>query len=174
MRVSVPWYSIYNHGKIKPQCFNVVREKQSLCYYCAARFDSRKSTFIVDSGVLEENKDLLDLIANALLDKETLTKEEIDFLVKNKRLPEDGENLDKKEEKKEEKVPEVKPEKPEPQKPENPDKPETPETPENSGSSTDSPESTDPSENDIEANSEPVVQNIEEDDEETLGDSEEN
>ncbi len=37
--------------------FTNVREKQSLCYYCAARFDSRKSTFIVDSGVLEENKD---------------------------------------------------------------------------------------------------------------------
>ena len=37
--------------------FTNVREKQSLCYYCAARFDSRKSTFIVDSGVLQENKD---------------------------------------------------------------------------------------------------------------------
>jgi len=53
--------------------------------------------------IIKENKDLLDLIANALLDKETLTKEEIDFLVKNKRLPEDGEDLDKKEEKKVEK-----------------------------------------------------------------------
>lgn len=37
--------------------FMNVREKQSLCYYCAARFDSRKSTFTVDSGVLEENKE---------------------------------------------------------------------------------------------------------------------
>ena len=53
--------------------------------------------------IIKENKDLLDLIANALLEKETLTKEEIDFLVKNKRLPEDGEDLDKKEEKKVEK-----------------------------------------------------------------------
>lgn len=37
--------------------FTNVREKQSLCYYCAARFDSRKSSFIVDSGVLQENKE---------------------------------------------------------------------------------------------------------------------
>lgn len=37
--------------------FTNVREKQSLCYYCAARFDSRKSSFIVDSGVLEENRE---------------------------------------------------------------------------------------------------------------------
>lgn len=36
--------------------FTNVREKQSLCYYCAARFDSKKSTFIVDSGILEENR----------------------------------------------------------------------------------------------------------------------
>lgn len=34
--------------------FTVVREKLSLCYYCAARFNSRKGTFIVDSGILEE------------------------------------------------------------------------------------------------------------------------
>lgn len=37
--------------------FTNVREKQSLCYYCAARFDSRKSSFIVDSGVLQENRE---------------------------------------------------------------------------------------------------------------------
>lgn len=37
--------------------FTNVREKQSLCYYCAARFDSKKSTFLVDSGVLEENRE---------------------------------------------------------------------------------------------------------------------
>lgn len=36
--------------------FTNVREKQSLCYYCAARYNSRKSTFIVDSGVLEEKR----------------------------------------------------------------------------------------------------------------------
>ncbi|MGN0174349.1 MAG: EF-P 5-aminopentanol modification-associated protein YfmF, partial [Acutalibacteraceae bacterium] len=34
-----------------------VREKQSLCYYCAARFNSRKATFTVDSGVLNENRE---------------------------------------------------------------------------------------------------------------------
>ncbi len=36
--------------------FTNVREKQSLCYYCAARLNSKKGTFIVDSGILEENK----------------------------------------------------------------------------------------------------------------------
>ncbi len=37
--------------------------------------------------VISKNTKLLDLIAQALLDKETLTKEEIDYLVKNKKLP---------------------------------------------------------------------------------------
>ena len=42
--------------------------------------------------IISENKDLLKLIAEALLEKETLTKEEIDYLVENKCLPdEDGE-----------------------------------------------------------------------------------
>ncbi len=42
--------------------------------------------------VLKENKELLDLIANSLLDYETLTKEQIEYLVKNGCMPdEDGE-----------------------------------------------------------------------------------
>ena len=42
--------------------------------------------------IIRENKDLLDLIANSLLEHETLTKEQIDYLVENKCLPdEDGE-----------------------------------------------------------------------------------
>lgn len=41
--------------------------------------------------ILKENKDLLDLIANVLLDKETITKEEIDHLVLYGKLPVDGE-----------------------------------------------------------------------------------
>jgi len=42
--------------------------------------------------VLKENKELLDLIAKALLDYETLTKEQIEYLVKNGCMPdEDGE-----------------------------------------------------------------------------------
>jgi cell division protease FtsH len=40
--------------------------------------------------IIKENKDLLDLIANALLEKETLTKEEIDYLVKNGHMPEEN------------------------------------------------------------------------------------
>jgi len=37
--------------------------------------------------IIKENKDLLDLIANTLIEKETLTKEEIDYLVEHKCLP---------------------------------------------------------------------------------------
>jgi len=42
--------------------------------------------------IITENKDLLDLIANTLLEHETITKEQIDYLVKNGCMPdEDGE-----------------------------------------------------------------------------------
>ena len=37
--------------------FTEVREKQSLCYYCAARLDGAKGIVIVDSGVESENFD---------------------------------------------------------------------------------------------------------------------
>ena len=37
--------------------------------------------------IISENKDLLSLIANTLLEEETITKEEIDYLVKNGHLP---------------------------------------------------------------------------------------
>ena len=39
--------------------------------------------------ILKENKDLLDLIANTLLERETITKEQIDYLVMYGNLPED-------------------------------------------------------------------------------------
>lgn len=37
--------------------------------------------------ILKENKDLLDLIANTLLEEETITKEQIDYLVEHGHLP---------------------------------------------------------------------------------------
>ncbi len=43
----------------------------------------------VTKKIISENKDLLDLIANTLLEKETITKEEIDYLVKNGHLPDE-------------------------------------------------------------------------------------
>jgi cell division protease FtsH len=52
--------------------------------------------------IITDNKDLLDLIANALLEKETITREEIVFLVKNKRLPKEDEMLSTKKEENEE------------------------------------------------------------------------
>ena len=61
----------------------------------------------ISKKIIKDNKDLLDLIANALLEKETITREEIDYLVKNKKLPadeklddsEEDEKVEKKEEK---------------------------------------------------------------------------
>ena len=45
--------------------------------------------------IIKENKDLLELIAEALLEYETLTKEQIDYLVKNGKMPEeDDENYE--------------------------------------------------------------------------------
>lgn len=46
----------------------------------------------VTKRILNENKDLLELIANALLDYETLTKEQIDYLVENGHMKEDNQN----------------------------------------------------------------------------------
>ena len=40
--------------------------------------------------IINKNKDLLELIANALLEYETLTKEQIDYLVKNGHMPEEN------------------------------------------------------------------------------------
>ena len=42
--------------------------------------------------ILTKNKDLLDLLANTLLEEETITKEQIDYLVEYGHLPKDEEN----------------------------------------------------------------------------------
>lgn len=44
--------------------------------------------------ILANNRDLLDLIANTLLEYETITKEQIDYLVKNGHMPKDESILD--------------------------------------------------------------------------------
>ena len=54
------------------------------------------------SDIISKNKDLLKLIADTLLQEETITKEQIDYLVKHGKLPED-ETKEKKENKKDEK-----------------------------------------------------------------------
>jgi ATP-dependent metalloprotease FtsH len=45
--------------------------------------------------IISENKDLLDLIANTLLEYETITKEQIDYLVKNGCMPDEDSETDK-------------------------------------------------------------------------------
>ena len=42
--------------------------------------------------IIKKNKDLLKLIAETLLEYETLTKEQIDYLVENGKMPEEDEN----------------------------------------------------------------------------------
>ena len=49
--------------------------------------------------IIKNNRDLLDLIAKTLLKHETITKEQIDYLVKNGHLEDDEEKDDKKDEK---------------------------------------------------------------------------
>ena len=59
--------------------------------------------------IITENKKLLSLIANTLLEEETITKEEIDYLVEHGHLPKNEEETsDKKENSKEETVKEKK------------------------------------------------------------------
>ena len=43
------------------------------------------------TDIIKKNKDLLKLIAETLLEYETLTKEQIDYLVENGKMPEEDE-----------------------------------------------------------------------------------
>ena len=47
----------------------------------------------ISKKIINENKKLLDLIANSLLEHETLTKEQIDYLVENGKMPDDDKEL---------------------------------------------------------------------------------
>ena len=49
--------------------------------------------------ILKENMNLLELIANALLENETLTKEQIDYLAENGKMPDEDLVVEEKEEK---------------------------------------------------------------------------
>ena len=48
--------------------------------------------------IIKENKDLLDIIAKTLLEEETITKEQIDYLVEHKHLPKEEKTEEKTEE----------------------------------------------------------------------------
>ena len=62
--------------------FEIDQEQRKIINEC---YDKTKK-------IIKENKELLDLIANTLLEYETITKEQIDYLVKNGCMPdEDGE-----------------------------------------------------------------------------------
>jgi len=62
----------------------------------------------VAKKIIKENKDLLDLIATTLLDRETITREEIEYLVEHKKMPTEEELAKEKKEKIKEEKEEVK------------------------------------------------------------------
>ena len=47
-------------GTASSKLFCNVREKQSLCYYCASRYDKMKGIVVIDSGVEGENIEKLE------------------------------------------------------------------------------------------------------------------
>ncbi len=55
-------------GKPVSLLFKNVRERLSLCYYCAARYDNSKNTVVVDSGIEKENRDKAESEILSLLD----------------------------------------------------------------------------------------------------------
>lgn len=61
--------------------FEIDQEQRKIINEC---YESTKK-------VIKNNKELLDLIANSLLESETLTKEQIDYLVENGRMPNEEE-----------------------------------------------------------------------------------
>lgn len=64
--------------------FEIDQEQRKIIHEC---YEKAKK-------VIKENKKLLDLIANALLEHETITKEQIDYLVKNGCMPDDDKEID--------------------------------------------------------------------------------
>ena len=62
--------------KLSPEQREEIRKIVGNCYENATK-------------ILKENIDLVKLIAEALLERETLTKEQIEYLVENKKLPEE-------------------------------------------------------------------------------------
>ncbi len=68
-----------SHNFSSEVAFEIDQEQRKIINECYER----------TKKILSENKDLLDLIANTLLEHETITKEQIDYLVKNGHMPED-------------------------------------------------------------------------------------
>ena len=71
----------------------------------AYRIDEEVSKIInkqydIAKKIIKENKDLLDLIANTLLERETITREEIEYLVEQKKMPTEEDLIKEKKEKK--------------------------------------------------------------------------
>lgn len=65
--------------------FEIDQEQRKIIHEC---YEKTKN-------IISENKDLLDLLANTLLEHETITKEQIDYLVKNGCMPDDDGETDK-------------------------------------------------------------------------------
>ena len=72
-------YGIMKGGKIANEIDIAMRKIIDDCHKSATE-------------IIKKNKSLLKLIAETLLEYETLTKEQIDYLVEHKKMPEEDEN----------------------------------------------------------------------------------
>ena len=68
-----------SHNFSSEVAFEIDQEQRKIINECYER----------TNDILANNRDLLDLIANTLLEYETITKEQIDYLVKNGHMPEE-------------------------------------------------------------------------------------
>lgn len=71
-------------GTPMSKLFMNVREKESLCYYCSARYDIYKGTMLIDCGVEPENiEKAIESISNqvSLLQEGAFTDQEIEYAV---------------------------------------------------------------------------------------------
>jgi cell division protease FtsH len=69
--------------------FEIDQEQRKIINDCYARTEK----------IISENRELLDLIANSLLEHETLTKEQIEYLVEHGSMPPEGNDTKKEDEK---------------------------------------------------------------------------
>lgn len=82
MRVAVALFGVTPHSKL----FLNVREKYSLCYYCAAKYDKNKGIMLVQSGVENQNiNKAKEEILNQLeeVKKGKFTEEDVDSIKKS-------------------------------------------------------------------------------------------
>ena len=97
----------YKRGPVFSPVWEDYTKNRNISDIVAHEIDEEMRSIINDcynktKKIIKENKDLLELIANTLLEEETITKEQIDSLVKYGHLPKDDEKDTKEDEEKQE------------------------------------------------------------------------